>query len=104
MDLQLDTSLNGRSLPSFALQLLVENCIKHNVISLQRPLTIRIFHEDDQSVSVSNNLQPKKAALSSNGVGLENLKSRYALMGVDDGLAIQQTAQAFTVSVRLVAL
>ncbi len=60
-----------------ALQILVENCIKHNVISDDSPLSIKIV-EKDSCLIVSNNLQKKKQIGSSNAIGLENLKSRYS--------------------------
>lgn len=59
-----------------ALQLTVENAIKHNVISSAKPLKIHIF-EEDGFILVKNNLQPKLMVSSSNKVGLENIKNRY---------------------------
>lgn len=64
-------------LPPLALQMLVENCIKHNIISLQDPLEIRIYTEN-QSLVVENNLQLKKEPRST-GQGLKNIKNRYSL-------------------------
>lgn len=64
-------------LPPFALQLLVENAIKHNIISDDKPLTITIFIEED-SLIVRNNLQRRGTAEPSTGIGLKNLMARYA--------------------------
>lgn len=59
---------------------LVENAIKHNECSGEKPLKISIFVENDY-VAVSNTFQPKnKQFLESTGIGLNNLKSRYALV------------------------
>jgi sensor histidine kinase YesM len=59
------------------LQLLVENAIKHNIISDEMPLRIEIEIEDD-FVNVRNNLQKKKTIISDkDSLGLENLKKRY---------------------------
>jgi two-component system, LytTR family, sensor kinase len=62
-------------LPPFALQVLVENCIKHNVVSHAQPLHICIF-ANDESITVSNGLQCKNA-VESTGQGLTNLRERY---------------------------
>lgn len=62
-----------------SLQLLLENCIKHNVISEQKPLHIKIKVEDNQLV-VSNNLQKKETLSDRKGVGLQNIVNRYAIL------------------------
>lgn len=89
------------SLPVFALQLLIENCIKHNVISEQHPLNIQIFQKDTLSITVSNNVQPKKTNVESLGVGLTNLKQRYELMRIPEGIEIEQNEQQFSVTLKL---
>ncbi len=66
-------------LPPFALQLLVENAIKHNIISDDKPLTISIFTEED-SLIVRNNLQRRGTSEPSTGIGLKNLMARYAYL------------------------
>lgn len=62
------------------LQMLVENAIKHNVIAKEEPLKIEIKVQD-QAVSVSNNIQLKNTRDESLGIGLNNIKSRYELLG-----------------------
>ncbi|MBD1386680.1 histidine kinase [Mucilaginibacter rigui] len=62
--------------PPFTLQLLIENCIKHNIVSLQHPLQIRLY-EDGEYIVVENMLQVKKGEVSSTGVGLKNIGLRY---------------------------
>lgn len=63
-----------------ALQLLVENAIKHNVVSTDDPLTIKLYREDNFIV-VENNLK-KKTMLgeNSNGIGIDNIKKRYQFL------------------------
>lgn len=74
---ELDEQVLKTLIPPFTLQLLVENCIKHNVVSLQKPLHIRIYTEGDKMV-VENQLQPKVGENNSLGVGLKNIDLRYS--------------------------
>lgn len=62
-----------------ALQMLLENALKHNVISEDRPLQVRIFEEGDYVV-VWNNLQLKNSVSDSNNVGLANIRLRYSYL------------------------
>ncbi len=71
-------------LPSLSLELLVGNAIKHNIISAAKPLRIDIFTEGNFLV-VKNNLQIRKDAVPSHGMGLKNLKERLHLLGLDTG-------------------
>lgn len=61
------------------LQLLIENAVKHNIISSETPLVIDIFNDSDTYLVVSNNLQLRENRLPSTGVGQKNIKSRYKL-------------------------
>jgi two-component system LytT family sensor kinase len=63
------------AVPPLALQMLVENSLKHNVISGDNPLKIEVLAERD-SITVTNNLQ-KKEGVQSSGQGLKNLIGRY---------------------------
>jgi len=62
-----------------SLQLVLENCIKHNVVSSSKPLHITIRIEENQLV-VENNWQKKDVLSSGKGVGLQNIVNRYALL------------------------
>lgn len=62
-----------------SLQLLLENCIKHNVVSESKPLHIKIYIENNFLV-VENNLQKKEVLSDRKGVGLQNIVSRYAIL------------------------
>ncbi|NTW23627.1 MAG: PAS domain S-box protein [Lentimicrobium sp.] len=60
-----------------ALQLLIENAIKHNTFSKKQPLQVNVFSEDEYLV-IENNLQTRETHVQSTGVGLNNIASRYA--------------------------
>lgn len=62
-------------IPPLTLQLLLENAIKHNVVSQEQPLYIKIFDNEDQ-ITISNNLQLTDVEESSTGIGLENIRSQ----------------------------
>jgi LytS/YehU family sensor histidine kinase len=66
-------------IPPLTLQLLIENAVKHNVLSKHRPLAININVKDDY-LSISNNFQPKNYVENSGNVGLSNINKRYMLL------------------------
>lgn len=65
--------------PPLSLQLLLENAVKHNIISDKLPLEVKIFTDNDFLI-VKNNYQKRDEPVNSSGVGLENLKRRYKLL------------------------
>jgi hypothetical protein len=76
----------GHLLPPLTLQLLVENAVKHNVVSSRMPLRIFIeVHKD--GLLVKNRLQPKVEPVQSEYTGLYNLSERYRLLGMGEVLA-----------------
>jgi two-component system, LytTR family, sensor kinase len=89
----------GGYLPIFSLQLLVENAIKHNVLTAARPLFISVAYVDGW-IRVGNNLQRKQAEVESAGTGLVNLRERYkALSG--DVVRIEETGEVFSVYIKV---
>lgn len=62
-----------------SLQLLLENCIKHNLATSSKPLLIRIFTEGD-TLCIENNLQIREQIKESAGIGLSNIVQRYSLL------------------------
>ena len=81
------------------LQLLVENAVKHNVVSRQKPLRIRIF-SGKSYIKVSNNFQPK-ADQKGSGMGLKNISSRYAFLS-NRKVVIRNEDDIFEVTIPLI--
>lgn len=79
-DIRIDKSLEEYRLPPMAVQVLIENAVKHNEISDRKPLTIHIVTDKEGYLSVRNDLQPKWTATSGTGIGLANLAKRYRLL------------------------
>lgn len=80
-----------------ALQMLLENAIKHNTISAGSPLIVEIGEEKDYVV-VKNNLQPKKTEIVSSKIGLENIKSRYKYLS-DKDVLVEVPGKNFVVKI-----
>lgn len=84
-----------------ALQMLIENAIKHNVVSRQRPLMIDVHSNGNNTVVVSNNLQAKQTIERSTGIGLQNILKRYQLVSNKE-ILIKKDEARFTVTVPLI--
>jgi 2TM domain/Histidine kinase len=78
-----------------SLQLLLENTIKHNVVSEQKPLHIKISIVENQLI-VENNLQKKEILQTRKGVGLQNIVDRYAIITTRN-VAIEETNDFFRI-------
>jgi len=90
----------GLYLPSLSLQLLIENAIKHNVCSAERPLYISITTTDSPALMVENNFQPKRSREGRPGMGLRNIIERYKLL-VDKSVDVANDNEKFTVTIPL---
>ncbi|MDI6045959.1 2TM domain-containing protein [Flavobacterium yafengii] len=80
-----------------SLQLLLENTVKHNVVSEQRPLHIRIYVEGDY-LAVQNDYQKKEVLQERQGVGLQNIVNRYGII-TNRKVLIVQNEKTFTVKI-----
>jgi ligand-binding sensor domain-containing protein len=69
----------SKKIPPMALQLLMENAIKHNIVSLSSPLIVEISATEEELV-VKNKINPKIKKELESGIGLANISNRYALL------------------------
>jgi hypothetical protein len=90
----------GKTVVPVSLQILVENAIKHNEVSVANPLHIEIVDTED-SIIIRNNLQPRKTLNESGGIGLNSLKERYAFLS-DRKVIERKTVETFEVEVPLI--
>lgn len=84
-----------------AMQLLIENAIKHNVMSKQTPLVIDIFIDNQNYLNVINNLQARPSQISSTGIGLNNIMNRYQLLNLTPPV-FEKTEKQFIAKIKLV--
>jgi len=80
-----------------SLQLLLENTVKHNVVSEQRPLHIRICLDNNYLV-IENDYQKKEVLQDGQGVGLQNIINRYGIIS-NRKVLIEQNEKVFTVKI-----
>lgn len=99
-EIELDEDMEKKTLPPMSVQLLIENAVKHNEISNRRPLKISV-RATDNTLTVSNPVQPKLTASRGTGIGLVNLSKRYNLLFKRD-ISVKQDHQSFTVIIPLV--
>lgn len=100
--LDIPESLAEKQIPTLALQTLVENCFKHNVMTSKRPLKIQVNGLDVDRIEVRNNIQEKLNPGLATGYGLESLKKRYELMGIKDGVEVLKSEGHFIARLKLV--
>lgn len=103
--LQLSKALSEQNgtvmIPPCSLQILVENAIKHNEFTEERPLKIHIYI-NGQYLKVSNNIKLKSYPVNSTRIGLKNLSSRYKILFHKD-ITIETTRENFIVKLPLIA-
>jgi LytS/YehU family sensor histidine kinase len=100
MEIKVDASKLNYFVPPLAVQTLLENTFKHNKATTDNPLNIKIYNESDLLLVV-NNLQPKFKGFDSKGVGLNNLRKRYELLG-DELPQFSVTEKAYIAKIPLI--
>ena len=98
-ELKISTDSNNLCLPPMTLQLLIENALKHNIVSISKPLLIQIF-AGEKVMTVKNNLQPKLSPEPGTKTGLQNIKSRYVFI-TQRLVSIVKTETEFIVQIPL---
>jgi hypothetical protein len=87
-------------IPPMTLQMLVENALKHNIVSASRPLTFEIM-EKSNAILARNNIQLKKQPEPSTGIGLENILKQYRLIAGKE-VSIQKDENFFSVIIPVI--
>lgn len=99
MDIDIENPQAFMILP-VSLQLLVENALKHNAASIEKPLIIRISLENGNEVVVRNNRQPKQQLNGSFRIGLKNLAERVRIITGKE-LTVEERPDFFSVKLPL---
>ncbi|HEU4472020.1 MAG TPA: histidine kinase [Flavisolibacter sp.] len=100
--IEVDRKYHEYYLPPFVLQILVENAVKHNIVSKEKPLRIVIKTDGEGNLLVSNSLQKKKVLEPSDKTGLANITERYKLLKKEDQLYILEEQDQFKVIIPLI--
>jgi len=101
LSIETDKKYDHYLLPSLTLQMLVENAVKHNVLSKNMPLTIDIFTTAGGKLIVSNNLQVRTIKVPSNKIGLENIRTKFELLN-QTGFQVLKDQKTFSVVLPLI--
>jgi len=99
--ISVDSKCKETLVPPLTLQILLENAVKHNIISKEQPLEIKIICENNEKLIVKNNLQRKSVMVLSNQVGLENIAAKYKLLNQPEMVVMEENNE-FVVIVHLI--
>jgi hypothetical protein len=94
---------DGHEVIPMSIQMMVENAVKHNIISKENPLTIIIGQSDENEIFVENNLQLRENVSGSNNIGLKNLTERYKFLTGKE-MFITRDEHFFRVTIPLINL
>ncbi len=100
LSIDVPESMRQKEVVPFALQLLVENALKHNIVSKEQPLHISVKAINDELI-IENNLQKKQQVENSTGIGLKNIRNRYGLI-TKRAISVAETPHFFTVVLPLI--
>ncbi|MCD8741008.1 histidine kinase [Mucilaginibacter roseus] len=87
-------------IPPLSVQLLIENAIKHNSVSPERPLQINIQANNTPALIITNNLQLKKVPEEGTGTGINNISERYKLL-MQKTVEVSKDSEQFSVTLPL---
>ncbi|MCG2462773.1 histidine kinase [Flavobacteriaceae bacterium F89] len=99
LNINLEDSNLQKELPPLALQLLVENAVKHNEISEEFPLEVKIYDEQGY-ICVENKIRPRTSLEEGTGNGLSNLDKRFFLLS-NQHIQIDRNNAVFCVKIPL---
>ena len=85
-----------------SVQMLVENAIKHNIVSKDNILEISVSSADGQVLTVTNNMNPKLSEKGSTGIGLANIRQRYKDL-ISRDITVSDSGGFYRVTIPLVA-
>lgn len=101
VDMNIPEEILATSIPPLTLQILVENAVKHNVVSMTRPLIIKITSMEAGTISVINNIQKKTINVASTGMGLSNISAKYKLLNKPT-INIEENSLEFSVTLPII--
>ena len=100
VELNVDDDIQERKIAPLSLQLLIENAVKHNIVSDKKPLKIRVYN-DERYVIVENPLQLKKVREKGSRMGLRNISNRYKAICKEE-ILISDESNKFIVKVPII--
>lgn len=101
-DVSIDDVYKQKYIPPMAMQLLIENAIKHNEVSASFPLKISIYAKHNR-LYVENTIQHRTESQESKGIGLKNIRKRYAFF-TEEEVQVENTSKLFVVSIPFIAV
>jgi len=102
IEIEVASSLKDHKMPPLAMQMLLENALKHNRLSASNPLKVRIYSTAMPAINVENNLMPREVPKhEKTGLGLENISRRYQLSAHQD-IRVSKTDDTFSVTLPLI--
>ena len=102
LEIEVDQPSRYQILP-VSLQLLVENALKHNMATTEKPLNIKISMSGNQYLMVKNNRQPKQQLEGSFQIGLKNLNERVTMITGKD-LIVEKNEEMFSVKIPIASV